>query len=866
MARGRRGDAGTARVVGEQEFLELCEGKHPTSGDRLTQRLNSVRLVDGKPTSNRRIFHDFTISPPKSVSIVALCLDERIRAVHREAVRYAMTELESFAETRVRIGGQDSERVTANTVTACFEHDTSRALDPHLHTHCVVFNATYDPIEKRWKALQTAGMYRAQKFAENLYFHELAKGLRRLGYRIENNARNFEVAGVSPTLIQRFSKRHEQIDAEARQYVAHGYDGDLGALRTRLAHEHRERKIKTATAEQLREHWWEEMTAGERDALELVQIGPTEREAVDLRAVVAWAHEHLFERRAVVNDYELLAAALLRGRGGDFDLAELRTALAARDYIRTDGSRKLIARELLQYELDLVLAARERRHEALNAAYCPDAHLSAEQQRAARQILRSRQFITVFRGGAGTGKSHTLKEIGIGLAGAKRPVVVLAPQRQQVDALATDGLPAETLAHALTTGEIAHGAAVILDEAGQVGGKDLWHLVQLVRAAEGRLILSGDTRQHGAVAASDALRAIERYGHGRIATLRTIHRQNPALARSAEERRLIRGYRAAVKLAADGKQGESFDRLERMGCIVELPDEARLAALAGEYVMALQRGERPLVVAQTWAEVHAANDAVRQALHGAGRIGDGVAIKIFQPVDRSEAQKRDARFYQPGQAVHFLRSYGRFAKGETCEVLAATDHGIVLSKKGRRSIVGYRHADRFVVANPMQLEIAPGDRLQIKANGLSVEGERLHNGELVTVSRIDLRGTLVVADDRGRMKTLSADQRLLVPGYAVTSYGSQGKTADVVLFADAGNAAATDARQWYVTISRGRKRVVIFTPDKDELRSSIENPHERELAIDEERISEAIRLAQRERQHRRESVRQTQATRVAMPL
>jgi conjugative relaxase-like TrwC/TraI family protein len=527
--------------VEEREFLELCEGKNPASGERLTQRLNSVRLVDGRPTANRRIFHDFTISPPKSVSIVALCLDERIRDVHREAVRYAMTELETFAETRVRIRHQDAERVTSNMVAACFEHDTSRALDPHLHTHCVIFNATYDPVEQRWKALQTVGMYRAQKFAENLYFHELAKGLRRLGYEIGNNARNFEIRGVSPALIQRFSKRHEQIEAEAQKYLANGYDGDLGVLRTRLAHEHRDRKIKAATAEVLREHWLKEMTEVEKEKLALVRIGTAERQVVDVREVVAWAHDHLFERRAVVNDYELLASALSRGRGGDFDLAALREAIAARDYLRTEGSRKLVSRELLQYELDIVLAARERRHDALNAAYSPDSHLSTEQVRAARQVLNSHQFITVFRGGAGTGKTHTLKEIGFGLAAATRPVVILAPQRQQVHDLEADGLPAETLAHALTAAGLAKGAVVILDEAGQVGGKDLWQLVQLVRAAEGRLILSGDTRQHGAVAASDALRAIEKYGHGRIATLRTIRRQNPALARSAEEKRFISG-------------------------------------------------------------------------------------------------------------------------------------------------------------------------------------------------------------------------------------------------------------------------------------------------------------------------------------
>jgi conjugative relaxase-like TrwC/TraI family protein len=92
-----------------------------------------------------------------------------------------MIELEKFAETRVRKSGQNGDRVTGNIIGAAFRHDTSRELDPHLHTHCVVLNATFDPVENRWKALGAVGMYRAQKFAENCYYHDLAKGLRGLG-------------------------------------------------------------------------------------------------------------------------------------------------------------------------------------------------------------------------------------------------------------------------------------------------------------------------------------------------------------------------------------------------------------------------------------------------------------------------------------------------------------------------------------------------------------------------------------------------------------------------------------------------------------------------------------------------------------
>ena len=103
--------------------------------------------------------------------------------------------------------------MTGNFAAALFTHDTSRALDPHVHTHCIVFNATFDPVENRWKALQNYELLRARKFAENAYYHELARELRGFGYRIQNRARgDFQIEGISDELCRRFSKRRAEID------------------------------------------------------------------------------------------------------------------------------------------------------------------------------------------------------------------------------------------------------------------------------------------------------------------------------------------------------------------------------------------------------------------------------------------------------------------------------------------------------------------------------------------------------------------------------------------------------------------------------------------------------------------------------
>lgn len=176
--------------------------------------MNTTRTEDGEHGANRRIFYDFTFSPPKSVSIAGFIgKDERILAAHARAVKSALRQFEAFAASRVRTGGAQNDRLTGNFAAALFTHDTSRALDPHLHTHCIVFNATFDSVENRWKALPNYELLRARKFAEYAYYHELARELRSFGCSIRNQARgDFQIEGVSDELCERFSKRHAEIE------------------------------------------------------------------------------------------------------------------------------------------------------------------------------------------------------------------------------------------------------------------------------------------------------------------------------------------------------------------------------------------------------------------------------------------------------------------------------------------------------------------------------------------------------------------------------------------------------------------------------------------------------------------------------
>ena len=184
------------------------------------------------------------------------------------------------------------------------------------------------------------------------------------------------------------------------------------------------------------------------------------------------------------------------------------------------------------------------------------------------------------------------------------------------------GFPSPTtIANFLIKGELAAGAVIVVDEAGQIGGRQMRQLLQLARERNARVILSGDTRQHGAVEASDALLAIERYSGIKPVELRTIRRQDPALARNQSERARIKQYRKAFEAAAAGKLVESFKRLDQMGAIVACGLGEQADKLADEYLGLAEQKSSVVVVSQTWAEVHRVNSRVRDGLKSKGLLG-----------------------------------------------------------------------------------------------------------------------------------------------------------------------------------------------------------------------------------------------------
>jgi conjugative relaxase-like TrwC/TraI family protein len=803
---------GLSNAITRDQFHALCENKNPNNDQRLTLRQEKA--------NQRRVFYDFTCSAPKSVSVLAVTMDDdRLVAAHEEATRIAFRELETFAATRVRKHGNQRDRTTGNLVAAAFTHTTSRALDPLLHTHLTVFNATFDETEKRWKALQAGGMYDAIRYGTAVYRNELAKRVHQIGYRIRPAKHGFEIEGVSEAVLKRFSKRSQEtkkVVQELEQKLGHKLSNNAIAL---AVHQSRAKKIKGISTTEVRDQQLAQLQPDELQALQKLtmpvqpvrQVRRFEPENQALNYAVA----HVFERKSVVPEHDLLGVALAQ-HPGELDLSELKAAAKySAQLVKT--TRGVSTPQIMATELDLIQTVNAACDAVapIHPSYRPADWLGEDQRRAIYHVLRTSDRITGLRGLAGTGKTTALRELVVACKEAKIEPLFCAPTAAATDVLCKEGFEAKTLQSLLLTKPgLSARQLVVLDEAGAVGIDDMKRLFDLARDA--RIVLSGDTGQHASVVRGDALRILEQHSNFQSGQLTRIRRQ-----RKAE-------YRKAVELAAQKRTVEAFAQLERMGAVVEFSDRQIHESAAQSYLKAVEQNKSALLVAPTWNEIEAVTEKVRAAMKTAGRLaGEEKEFQVFDSLSWTEAQKQDVRQYRPGMAIRFHRRKDDFAKDETVAVVAVENDSIKVQRDdGSENLfpLGAGCAC-FDVGEKRKLKIAAGDKLLLQANTV---GKRFINGELVGVRAIQ-GDSVVLADGR----VIPQNYRTFTHGYAVTSHAAQGKTVDEVLVvASSRSLAAVHQQQFYVSISRGRERCQVFTDDTERLRSHVTHSSERLAAVE----------------------------------
>ncbi len=810
---GRGADMlGLNGVVSAEQFEAVRQGLDPRDGEFLRARRSADRAsADGSTIAQGRNLYDFTFSAPKSVSVLAvLGEDRRLINAHRTAVAEAMAEMESSAAARVRKGGANEDRATGNMTVAVYHHDTSRELDPQIHTHAVAANLTFDGAEDRWKALQASAVYEQRAYLTEVYRNALAREVRALGYGIESRRdakgrdAGFEIRGVPPELLQKFSQRSAQRDRAIAEFVKERgrepSDNEVAVL----VRESRADKLAEISTEDLRARQRSRLTREDERVLEAARCCRSRSIMPESTSLsLAHAKDHVFERVSVAVDHEVLTEALRHGRGR-VRLPDLKGELAVQE---SNGGIPRSGKEVATAES---LGREKKMIDGVNRGlgsfeplgrglpFVPSAELRPEQVSAIDFLLHSRDRAVAISGAAGTGKTATLRELRRGLMQGNRGVLAVAPTMSAVEELQKVGFAgAVTMERLLQDSRLqaeTRGQVVILDEAGMISARQMAEFLELAQQRALRIGFSGDTRQIRSVEAGDALRILERESCLKSVALIHVQRQSK------------KEYRDAIEeLRRNPDRG--FAKLEAIGAVREVNDSERAQTVAA----AFQAGA--LVVCATHDEIDRVTDAIRDRRKEEGDLATGTIVARHVSLNWTNAQKGDLQNYQPGMILGFHRSVKGIAKNESAEVLRVTGNGVVVRSPGgaERTLTG-KQASSFDVLESRPVEVSAGDRLLLTANRRE-PGLRFTNGELVTVAGVDLDGRIQLDDGR----TVPANYRHFAHGYAVTAHRSQGKSVDSVII----SADGMQKELFYVAASRGRQSVTVITSDKQRLKQTV---------------------------------------------
>jgi conjugative relaxase-like TrwC/TraI family protein len=822
--------------VGAEEFARLSEGRHPESDTQLVKH-QAARAYDNRygkqiTSSEHRAGWDATFSAPKSVSLTALVGgDDRVREAHRESVRVALHELERY--TQARIGNVHAPETTGKFIVATFEHDTARPVDgyaaPQLHTHVVVFNMT-ERDNGQTRALQERSLFQSQQYATSVYRSELAIRLQDFGYEIERGQHGQpEIKGYSQEYLEASSPRRVQIKEHLQEI---GRDG-AGAAQV-AAHRTRDSKEIHSPDEVLQRH--RELAARFGHQADRVVAKAHEQQHVvqpekTVQQAVTYSRNHVFERSAVQDERAILQSAIDRSMGqatysqvrqelehrvmrGEFRAVAQSHGRAAPQYTTAEMMR--MEREIVGYMqrgnqrgyddpmlvLPQLRISTEDRHPELSRA----------QRKAVDDIFLSREKIVGLDGVAGAGKTTTLTIVREGAESQGYKVEGFAPTSRAAHKLAEAGMETSTLQHHLARGaqqDTGEKRLYVLDESSLASTRQMHEFIERLHRND-RVLLVGDSRQHEAVEAGRPFAQLQEAGM-RTATLDDIVRQrDPELKQVVEQ-------------LARGQVGAAVESLDRQGRVHEVKgNDERIAAIAREYA---KSPDGTLVVSPDNRSRSEINQQIRDELQSRGFVSrQEYSVRTLVP--RQEMTGADRSWAQQYQVDDILR-YSRSSKetgikrGDYTRVLAvnAKENTLtVVRASGERTTYDPRRQIGVSVYREQERAFSVGDRVQFTAPSQEL---KIANRDLGTVEGIAKDGMMRLRLDKERSVDFNPQcHPHLDHGYAVTSYSSQGQTADRVLVnvdTELGAKDLLNTRMAYVSISRGQWDAQIFTDSLEKL-------------------------------------------------
>lgn len=614
--------------VQNTDLLDLFEGH---LGDR--------ELVKGAQGGRHRPGWDLTFSAPKSVSVIWSQAGEatarQIQRAQFAAVKAAIRFLQSDAIwTRAGQGGR--RYIRCGAVVACFEHGTSRAQDPQLHTHALLLNVGVTS-DGPTRTIETRDLYRHKLAAGAIYRTELAFQLhKRLGFRPTPHSSWFEIEGVPRALIERFStRRHEIRLALDKAGFGSSRAAEVAALETRAAKEALPREALKAMWRQTgRTHGFsvEEVTA-------LARPHSAYREVSPLRTLdPASAVNRLMSRNSVFSKRDLIKtlaeAAQSLPCSAAVTLRAVRHHLARSPEVVPLGLRHretlYSTRSMLCLEADLLKKASRCRQTAWTTPPQPVVEwvlsrrtsMNSEQRAALRHVTQESPSIALVCGMAGTGKTYLLEAVRatFDFCGVETVGTALSGKAAQGLEHSTQ-IPCSTIASLI--GRLERGekrldakTVLIVDEAAMVGTAQLHKLVTACGEAGAKLVLVGDHRQLQPIEAGGPFGALFALFGG--ATLENILRQR-------EE-----WQRQAVKDLALGNSERALEEYATRGHVVVAPsvEAAKNQLLCAWKVEGIEAPKDNLVLTATNLDAFALNQEIQRLRTEAGFVSSTSFVNL----------------------------------------------------------------------------------------------------------------------------------------------------------------------------------------------------------------------------------------------
>jgi conjugative relaxase-like TrwC/TraI family protein len=637
---------GLEGVVEQGQLGTLIRGDHPLTGEKLRRRHPRARTITVEkidPASGERRLEEKTLRPvagfdcvfsvPKSVSLLhALGDEETRRAVneaHTAAWQAALAYLEDEAcVVRKGTGGVQREH-GEGFVAAAYQHRTSRAQDPHLHTHVIVANMAHRPSDGEWRALDGEAILKTYRLAAGYLYQAHLRGelSRRLGVEWETAHKGLaDLKGVPRAVVDEFSTRRAQVVEHMEERSTSGFwAAQVAALDTRDRKEH----IDLA---RLREEWHARAAEHGLGRNELANLlhriewrGPSSRELLAI-AHRLLASDGLTEHTTAFSDPDLVMAWAQAHTQGTS--AERVRRLAARfpglDGVEPVGelpqpgrpgrysTRDLIAVEqgaLALVERGLDADAPAVPAELVKATLREHGALSEEQQRMLRGVASSCDRVVCVVGLAGSGKTTATRAVADAFRAAGVPVCGAAPSGIAAEKLEDETGIASTTLHRLLKRELPDRCLVVVDEAGMAETRILAPLLERVEQAHGKVVLIGDPCQLPAVGAGGLFAGIvERQGAIELGENRRQHDPDE---------------RAALEQIRNGLGRDYLAYSEGRGRLVtaETPLEAKTRLLADWWIAARDDLPGNVMIALRRRDVAELNTLARALMDSHGRLG-----------------------------------------------------------------------------------------------------------------------------------------------------------------------------------------------------------------------------------------------------